>query len=158
MVQRSVVSGRVDAVKTEYSKDYVPLDPRLEGLLLEWRTFSAFPSDADWVFANPQTGKPFHQESLKKHQLHRVAELIGLPFLAGRDRRSHEGAAGADATRLHPDDDEHLWTGDERLQTQSQQPGRWAGIRRNDGIEKGGIKHNSPSVEGLNQWPFPIGG
>jgi integrase len=79
MVQRSVVSGRVDAVKTEYSKDYVPLDPRLEGLLLEWRTFSAFPSDADWVFANPQTGKPFHQESLKKHQLHRVAELIGLP-------------------------------------------------------------------------------
>ena len=29
MVQRSVVSGRVDAVKTEYSKDYVPLDPRL---------------------------------------------------------------------------------------------------------------------------------
>jgi integrase len=79
MVQRSVVSGRVDAVKTEYSKDYVPLDPRLEGLLLEWRTFSAYSSDADWVFANPQTGKPFHQESLKKHQLHRVAELIGLP-------------------------------------------------------------------------------
>ena len=79
MVQRSVVSGRVDAVKTEYSKDYVPLDPRLEGLLLEWRTFSAYSSDVDWVFANPQTGKPFHQESLKKHQLHRVAELIGLP-------------------------------------------------------------------------------
>lgn len=79
MVQRSVVSGRVDAVKTEYSKDYVPLDPRLEGLLLEWRTFSAYASDADWVFANPQTGKPFHQESLKKHRLYRVAELIGLP-------------------------------------------------------------------------------
>jgi integrase len=28
MVQR-LVGGRVDAVKTEYSKDYVPLDPRL---------------------------------------------------------------------------------------------------------------------------------
>jgi hypothetical protein len=69
MVQRSVVCGRVDAVKTEYSKDYVPLDPRLEGLLLEWRTFSAYSSDADWVFANPQTGKPYHQESLKKRQL-----------------------------------------------------------------------------------------
>ena len=39
----------------------------------------AYSSDADWVFANSQTGKPFHQESLKKHQLHRVAELIGLP-------------------------------------------------------------------------------
>ena len=81
-----------------------------------------------------------------------------LPFVARRNRRSDEGAAGADASRLHPDDDEHLWTGDERFQTQSQQPGRWAGIRRNDGVEKGGVKHNSPSVEGLNQWPFPIGG
>jgi hypothetical protein len=36
-------------------------------------------SDGDWVFANPQTGKPYHQESRKKRQLRRVAELIGLP-------------------------------------------------------------------------------
>jgi hypothetical protein len=35
MVQRSLVSGRVDAVRTEYSKDYVPLDPRLDEWL--WR-------------------------------------------------------------------------------------------------------------------------
>lgn len=54
-------------------------------------------------------------------------------------------------TRLDPDDDEHLRTGDERLQTQSQQPGRWAGIRRINGFEKGGVKHNRPSVEGLNR-------
>jgi integrase len=47
-------------------------DPRLEGLLLEWRTFGKYSSDADWVFANPQTGKPNHQESLKKRQLQRV--------------------------------------------------------------------------------------
>ena len=46
---------------------------------MEWRIFSAYSSDADWVFADPQTGKPFHQESHKKHQPHRVAELIGLP-------------------------------------------------------------------------------
>ena len=38
-----------------------------------------------------------------------------LPFVAGRDRRSYEGATGADATRLDPDDDEHLRTGDERF-------------------------------------------
>ena len=72
-----------------------------------------------------------------------------LPFVAGRDRRSDEGATGVDATRLHLEDDERLWTGDERLQTQSQQPGRWAGIRRNNRIEKGGVKHNNPSVEEL---------
>jgi integrase len=28
MIQRSFVSGRVDAVKTGYSKDYFPLDPQ----------------------------------------------------------------------------------------------------------------------------------
>ena len=30
-------------------------------------------------FRQSQTGKPYHQESLKKRQLQRVAELIGLP-------------------------------------------------------------------------------
>ena len=79
LVQRSSVGGRIDEVKTEYSKDYVPLDLRLEELLLRWRSFSTFAKDEDWVFANPQTGKPYHQESLKKRQLRRVAELIGLP-------------------------------------------------------------------------------
>ncbi len=34
LVQRSSVGGRTDEVKTEYSKDYVPLDLRLEELLL----------------------------------------------------------------------------------------------------------------------------
>jgi integrase len=46
---------------------------------LECRGGRTYSRDGDWVFANPQTGKPFDQESLKKHQLHRVAELIGLP-------------------------------------------------------------------------------
>jgi integrase len=34
LVQRSVVGGRVDDVKTEYSKDDVPLDARLAEALL----------------------------------------------------------------------------------------------------------------------------
>jgi integrase len=150
MVQRSVVSGRVDAVKTEYSKDYVPLDPRLEGLLLGMadlqRIFQrcrlGLRQSADREALPP--GEPQEASTPPGCRTHRPAgrDRVAyvpphLPFLAGRDRRSHEGATGADATRLHPDDDEHLWTGDERLQTQSQQPGRWAGIRRNDGIEKG---------------------
>ncbi len=58
LVQRSSVGGRIDEVKTEYSKDYVPLDLRLEELLLRWRSFSTYAKDTDWVFANPQTGKP----------------------------------------------------------------------------------------------------
>ena len=78
LVQRSFVGGRIDAVKTEYSKDFVPLDLRVEELLLKWRSFTSYPRREDWVFANPRTGKPFHQESLRKRQLERVAKLIGL--------------------------------------------------------------------------------
>ena len=78
LVQRSVVGGRVDDVKTEYSKDDVPLDARLAEALLHWRSASIFPRDADWVFANPVTGRPYHQESLRKRQLQRAAKLAGL--------------------------------------------------------------------------------
>ena len=78
MVQRSFVGGRVAATKTEYSKDFVPLDERLEELLIKWRSFTCFPQDEDLVFANPQTGKPYHQESLQKRQLVRIAKLMGL--------------------------------------------------------------------------------
>jgi len=78
LVQRSVVGGRVDDVKTEYSKDDVPLDARLAEALLSWRAASFFPRDTDWVFANPVTGRPYHQESLRKRQLQRAAKLAGL--------------------------------------------------------------------------------
>jgi len=37
LVQRSVVHGRVADVKTEYSKDRVPLDPALVETLLKYR-------------------------------------------------------------------------------------------------------------------------
>jgi integrase len=78
LVQRSVVGGRVDDVKTEYSKDEVPLDPRLAEVLLQWRSASFFPRIEDWVFANPATGKPYHQESLQKRQIKKAARLAGL--------------------------------------------------------------------------------
>ena len=77
-VQRSVVGGRVDDVKTEYSKDDVPLDDRLAEALLNWRSASIFPQDTDWLFANPVTGRPYHQESLQKSQIKRSAKLAGL--------------------------------------------------------------------------------
>ena len=78
LVQRSVVGGRVDEVKTEYSKDDVPLDPRLAEVLLQWRSASFFPRDSDWVFANPVTERPYHQESLQKTQIKRAAMIAKL--------------------------------------------------------------------------------
>jgi integrase len=65
-------------VKTEYSKDDVPIDPRLAEVLLHWRSVSIFPRDTDWVFANPVTERPYHQESLQKSQIKRAAKLAKL--------------------------------------------------------------------------------
>jgi integrase len=65
LVQRSVVGGRVDDVKTEYSRDDVPLDARLAEVLLHWRSVSIFPRDEDWLFANPVTGKPYHRKACR---------------------------------------------------------------------------------------------
>jgi site-specific recombinase XerD len=45
---------------------------------LHWRSASIFPRDTDWVFANPATGRPYHQESLRKRQLQRAAKLAAL--------------------------------------------------------------------------------
>ena len=48
-----------------------------------------------------------------------------VSFVVGRDRSSDEGAAGADATRFHPDDDERLWTGNVVIEAGSE----WEGGR-----------------------------
>ena len=146
LVQRSVVGGRVDDVKTEYSKDDVPLDARLAEALLSWRAASFFPRDTDWVFANPVTGRPYHQESLRKRQLQRAAswpdwertlggthsDLPIAPDSKKRARRngcSDEGAAGTDASRFDPNDDERFRAGHDGNQTPCKKSGCGSGVR-----------------------------
>lgn len=60
-VQRAVVNGHVDEVKTKYSKRRIPLDPGLGEVLLNWKLKSQFNKDNDWVFASPHSGgeKPY---------------------------------------------------------------------------------------------------
>ena len=82
LVQRSVVHGRVDAVKTEYSQDEVPLDPRLGEVLLRLRE-RGYPTREGWVFANPRTGKPYHQDTLQQKQLRAAGVVIHLGFSLG---------------------------------------------------------------------------
>lgn len=69
LVQRSAVCCRVDFVKTEYSHDFVPLDPDLAEVLKSWRKKSEFKQDIDWVFPNPATGNPFYQEEIQKKHI-----------------------------------------------------------------------------------------
>lgn len=69
LVQRSAVHCRVDFVKTEYSHDFVPLDPDLAEMLKTWRKKSEFKQDTDWVFPNPATRNPFYQEEIQKKHI-----------------------------------------------------------------------------------------
>lgn len=71
-VQRGVVEGVVDDVKTEESFAELPLDDTLVKYLLAWREITEYKADSDWVFADPKTGgqmplpgRSFQQNYLK---------------------------------------------------------------------------------------------
>jgi len=78
LVQRSSVHCRVDSVKTEYSHDFVPLDPELAAVLLNWKKQSLWRRDEDWVFPNLATGKPYWQEEIQKRHITAAAMAAGL--------------------------------------------------------------------------------
>lgn len=98
LVQRSVVHGHVDSVKTEYSRDLMPLDPALATLILEWRDLSFSDSQRDWVFQNPVTGRPYHQEQIQKRFLKPAGEKAGLGFSVGWHTFRHTYRAWLDDT------------------------------------------------------------
>ena len=59
-------------VKTEYSKDHLPLDSLLVEKLQEHRK-RFYPTAEGWLFANPATGKPYHHEQIQKNHLTKAA-------------------------------------------------------------------------------------
>jgi len=68
LVQRSIVNGNVDDVKTEYSQDYVPLHPSLTEVVSEWSKESV-PTEEGWVFANPITEKPYFPTEIQRRHI-----------------------------------------------------------------------------------------
>ncbi len=58
LVQRSIVNGHVDDVKTEYSHDHVPIHESLLEILLAWRE-ECPRADEGWMFPNPLSNKPY---------------------------------------------------------------------------------------------------
>ena len=71
LVQRSRVHGRVGDVKTEYSRDSVPLDPALVQALMQHKERS-YSAPEGWLFANPATRKPYHQEEIQKRHIRKA--------------------------------------------------------------------------------------
>ena len=156
LVQRGVVHGHVGETKTEYSRRPMPLDPALAQALCGWRERSMYPMDSGWVFANNQ-GKPRWQECILEDHLkpaaerakNRQARLAHAPAHLLNDvavlGRRYEGAAGAVATRQHPDHDEHLHPGGFGCQAGSQQQSRAhgpAGDRASKKAARGGLALN----------------
>jgi integrase len=78
LVQRSIVHGRIGEVKTEYSRDSVPLDPALVEALVQHKKRSISTPEG-WLFANPVTRKPYHQEEIQKRYIRKagIAAEIG---------------------------------------------------------------------------------
>jgi integrase len=68
LVQRSIVSGNVDDVKTEYSRDHVPLHESLVEVLLPWSK-EALPTEEGWVFASALTNRPYHPTEIQKRHI-----------------------------------------------------------------------------------------
>jgi integrase len=72
----------VGDVKTEYSKDHLPLDPLLVEVLLQHRE-KCYPTAEGWLFANPATGRPYHQEQIQKKHVRNAAIAAGIEGLVG---------------------------------------------------------------------------
>jgi len=78
-VQRSVVQGRVDDVKTKYSRKRVPLDPHLAEVLLNFRTHHAVSIEGgDWIFSNPQTSRPWLSHHIQQDYIRPAGIAAGI--------------------------------------------------------------------------------
>jgi integrase len=75
LVQRSCVNGRIDDVKTEYSRDFVPLHESLVEVVLEWSK-EAYPTEEGWVFASPYSGRPYHSTEIQKRHIQAAGSCL----------------------------------------------------------------------------------
>jgi len=74
-IERGVVVGRVDEVKTRHSKRAIPLDPALASLLLAYQ-LQATPSE--WVFPSSLTGRPWWPWVIQRNHLAPAGIKAGL--------------------------------------------------------------------------------
>jgi integrase len=77
LVQRSMVHGKGADVKTEYSRDHVPLDAALVEILIAHRE-RYHQTEEDWLFANPETNRPYHQDAIQQNHIREAGKTAGL--------------------------------------------------------------------------------
>jgi integrase len=75
---RSIVGRNVwNGGKTETSEDEVALDSKLMSVLVDWSKHCVKITEG-WLFANVDTGRPVHGDSIQKNYLRPAGEKIGL--------------------------------------------------------------------------------
>lgn len=97
MVQRGIVQGHIGGVKTECSKDRLPLDALLVERLLEYRGI-CHPTAEGWLFANPATDKPYHQGQIQQTHLKKAATAAGIKGKVGWHTFRHGYRSFLDST------------------------------------------------------------
>jgi integrase len=79
-VQRGIVDGRIDDVKTAGSHAKLPLHPRLLREMLQFYSRAEFKDSDDWVFASPFTAgeRPYHSYRVQQYVIKPAAIACGL--------------------------------------------------------------------------------
>ena len=78
--RRSIVKQHVGPVKTEKSKNPIPLDDDLIEELLAWRRETPYAEDSDYIFASPKMkGKqPYWMSRIMQHHIKPAAAEAGI--------------------------------------------------------------------------------
>jgi integrase len=79
-IRRSAVDGYVADVKTEASRDVIPLSGEFISFILRWQRI-AQPSAEGWMFPSIVTGRPYHAGILLRRHLAPLASKVGVPRL-----------------------------------------------------------------------------
>jgi len=78
-VRQAYVYGQQGDVKTQTSRRWMPLDRSLAEKLHQHKMrFFPLTNSSDWIFANPETGKPYWPGRIQEHWLVPAAHKAGL--------------------------------------------------------------------------------
>lgn len=79
-IRRSAVDGIVADVKSEASRDVIPLNDDFISFLARWQKITPA-SEEGWMFPSVVTGRPYHAGILLRRHLHPLAAKLGVPRL-----------------------------------------------------------------------------
>ena len=79
-IRRSAVDGYVADVKTEASRDVIPLSGEFISFILRWQQIAPLSAEG-WMFPSIVTGRPYHAGILLRRHLTPLASKIGVPRL-----------------------------------------------------------------------------